>query len=131
MIDVEPFIFDHVYQTVAPLLPEGGFRSVYVPSAPVFPFATLMEMNNTTDRRRRSTAEYEEFALLTYEANVWAADRDTCKTIMDALDGAMTQLGFSRDMMTYVPNLADSTIFRYVARYSAEAGADNIIYRRR
>ena len=37
MIDIEADIFDYVYPIVAPLVPEGCFKSVYVPAPPALP----------------------------------------------------------------------------------------------
>lgn len=130
MIDVETDVFDYVYPSVEPLVPQGCFKSVYVPNPPKFPFATLMEMDNITDKRSRSSAMDEEYAIVTYEANVYATDKFICRSVMNAIDTAMTRLNFSRLSMQFIPNLADSTIFRITARYQATAGADKTMYRK-
>lgn len=129
MIDVETDVFDYVYQDVSALVPTGCFKSVYVPSPPAFPFATLIEADNVTDARRRSTSSSEEYAILTYEANVYDTDKATCRTVMNALDAAMIRLGFVRTMTQFVPNLADPTLFRYMARYRGEADGRKVIYK--
>lgn len=130
MIDVEADVFNYVYPDVAPLVPEGCFKSVFVPSPPKFPFATLMEMDNITDAKNRSSARDEDYAVLTYEANVYAMDKVSCRAVMSALDTAMIRLGFTRLSSQFIPNLADNTIFRYVARYRATADANKVIYRK-
>lgn len=130
MIDVEADVFDYVYPSVAPLVPAGCFKSVYVPNPPKFPFATLMEMDNLTDKASRSSALDEEYAIITYEANVYATDKFDCRDVMNALDSAMTRLGFARLSMQFVPNLADNTIFRYTARYQAVSDTNKVIYRK-
>lgn len=130
MIDVETDVFDYVYPFVAPLVPDGCFRSVYVPSSSKFPCATLMETDNVTDVKFRSTAILEDYAILTYEANVYAMSKSECRTVMSALDEGMTRLGFTRATLQFVPNLADSTIWRCVARYTASADRNKVIYRR-
>lgn len=129
MIDVEADVFDYVYEAVSPLVPAGCFKSVYVPNPSKFPFATLMEMDNITDVKNRSTARDEDFAIITYEANVYAMDKFDCREVMGALDKAMVDLGFTRLSMSFIPNLADSTIFRITARYRAEADQNKTIYR--
>ena len=129
MIDVENRIFDAVYPSVAPLVPEGCFRSVYVPGPPKFPFATLMEIDNQTDTAMRGTAQDEEYAVITYEANVYALDKAGCRRVMDALDRAMVTIGFIRLSLSFIPNLADSAVFRCTGRYRAAADAGNVIYR--
>lgn len=130
MIDIEADVFNRVYESVAPLVPQGCFKSVYVPNPPKFPFATLMEMDNFTDKANRSSALDEEYAVVTYEANVYATDKLDCRNVMNALDTEMLRLGFHRLSMQYVPNLADSTIFRYTSRYQAVTDTNKVIYRK-
>lgn len=130
MIDIEADVFDRVYESVAPLVPIGCLKSVYVPNPSKFPFATLMEMDNLTDRANRSSAMDEDYAIVTYEANVYAMDKFECKDVMNALDTAMVRMGFVRISCQFVPNLADNTIFRYTARYQAVADANKVIYRK-
>lgn len=129
MIDVEVDVFDAVFPFVTAVIPKKNFKSMFVPSPSSFPFATLMEMDNVLDNSRRSTADDEEYAILTYEANVYAESKFECREVMDALDKGMTHLGFTRLSMRFIPNLADSTLFRLTARYRAEADADKVIYR--
>lgn len=131
MIDVEAHVFDYVWSTVSPLVPQGCFKSVYVPNPPKFPFATLMEMDNITDVKHRGTAVDEEYAIVTYEANVYSMDKYECRRIMNVLDRAMVELGFTRASMQFIPNLADTAIFRLTARYQATADNNNTIYRKR
>lgn len=129
MIDVEAHVFDYVYQAVSQVVPEGCFRSVFVPSPSRFPFATLMEMDNYTDARFQSTSVQENYAIVAYEANVYAMDKQECRDVMATLDGRMIELGFTRLSMQFVPNLADSSLFRLTARYRAEADPNKVIYR--
>ena len=130
MIDIEADVFNRVYESVAPLVPQGCFKSVYVPNPPKFPFATLMEMDNFTDKANRSSALDEEYAVVTYEANVYATDKLDCRNVMNALDTEMLRLGFHRLSMQYVPNIADATIFRYTSRYQAVTNTNKVIYRK-
>lgn len=130
MIDVEADVFNAVYPAVEPLVPAGCFRSVYVPNPPAFPFATLMEIDNATDRKNRSSSLDEEYAVITYEANVYAEDKQECRDVMNALDAALTRMNFARLSMQFVPNLLDVTLHRITARYQATAGSDKTIYRK-
>ena len=130
MIDIEADVFNRVYESVAPLVPQGCFKSVYVPNPPKFPFATLMEMDNFTDKANRSSSLDEEYAVVTYEANVYATDKFDCREVMNALDTEMLRLGFQRLSMQFIPNLADNTIFRYTSRYQATTDRNKVIYRK-
>lgn len=131
MIDVETEVFDTVYQAVYRLVPEGCVSGVYVPQPPAFPFVTLMETDNATYTRQRSTAVDEEYAVVTYEANVYANDKHECREVMDAIDTALVRLNFTRLSMAFTPNLADETIFRITARYRAAADTNKRFYRYR
>lgn len=130
MIDIEADVFNRVYESVAPLVPQGCFKSVYVPNPPKFPFATLMEMDNFTDKANRSSALDEEYAVITYEANVYDTDKFDCRNVMNALDTEMIRLGFRRLSMQFIPNLADNTIFRYTSRYQATTDRNKVIHRK-
>lgn len=129
MIDVEADVFDYVWTFVAPRVPQGCFKSVYVPNPSKFPFVTLMEIDNVTDQRNRTGNDEEDFAIVTFEANVYAMDKFECRRIMNTLDNAMMELNFTRLSMSFIPNLADTTIFRITARYRAVADANKTLYR--
>ena len=130
MIDLEAHVFDRIFSDVAPLVPEGCFKSMAEPKPPAFPFATLYETDNFTDRKNRSSAREEDYAIVTYEANVYAMTKAECRNVMAALDEGMTRLGFMRLSLQFVPNLSDPVIFRYTARYQAVADLQKVIYRR-
>lgn len=129
MIDVEYDVFDYVYPYVSSLLPEGGFESEFNPSPAVLPHATLIEMDNYTDRATLSSSDVEEFAIVTYEANVYAEDKATCRSIMSGIDQAMTSLNFERLSMRFISNLADTSIYRYVARFRAAVSNNKTTFR--
>lgn len=130
MIDVEIDVFDRVYPSVTAVIPKKNFKSMYVPNPSSFPFATLMEVDNFTDTKHRSSALDEEYAVVTYEANSYAMDKRQCRRVADAIDKEMVRLNFARLSMQFIPNLADPTLFRIVARYQAIADGNKVIYRR-
>lgn len=130
MIDVENHVFDYVYPYAAEVLPENCFRSEYVPEPAKFPFATLIEIDNITDTRHRTSADEEEYAVVTYELNAYALTKKECRTVANAIDTAMVRLNFTRVSMSFIPNLADTAIYRINARYTGAADRNNVIYRR-
>lgn len=131
MIDYETAIFNAVHPSVAPLCAKNAFRGVHTPTPTVFPTATLYELSNTTDRARRSTSLTEDFAILTYQAHVYAQSKAECRKVFSELDNAMTRIGFIRFSGTFTPNTTNSKVFEYVARYQAEIDPSGTIYRRR
>lgn len=129
MIDVELDVFNAVYDVVAPLCAKNGFRSVHTPSPTVFPTVTLFEMDNRTDRNRNSTSDFEDFAVLTYEAHVYATSKAECRSVFAALDDALTHRNFNRFSGAYTPNLNNSKVHEYVARYQVRVSHDGCLSR--
>lgn len=119
MIDRENDIFDAVYPYLEELLPAGGFVSEYVPSPESLPHVSLIEIDNVPDRRTADNSNGEWSSIVTYESNVYATDKMTCKNIQTALDNAMIgMIGFTKTSGQFIPNLEDQRIYRIVARYT-------------
>lgn len=129
MIDVEMNVFNAVYDDVAPLCATNGFRSVHTPSPTVFPTVTLFEMDNRTDRDRNSTSDFEDFAVLTYEAHVYANTKAKCRSVFTALDNALARYNFNRFSGAYTPNLTNAQVHEYVARYQVRVSHDGCLSR--
>ena len=130
MINIEIDVFDAVYRAVELLLPEGCFSSDYTPMPPALPHASLVEMDNYTDRDKLDTSLHEKYAIVAYEANVYGEDRFQVRRIMDAIDEKMQELGFTRLSLRPVDNVANPSIYRLTARYRAEVNSNKQIFRR-
>ena len=63
-----------------------------------------------------------------YEINVYSnrqnGRKKECRNILNVADETIVGLGFTRTMLSPVPNLADATIYRLTARYQAVIGTD-------
>ena len=129
MIDVELDVFNAVYDDVAPLCAKNGFRSVHTPNPTAFPTVTLFEMDNRTDRNRNSSSEFEDYAVLTYEAHVYATSKAKCRSVFTALDEALTRRNFNRFSGAYTPNLNNAQVHEYVARYQVRVSYDGCLSR--
>lgn len=129
MIDVENLVFNAIYEDIAPLCAPNGFKSVYVPSPTAFPTVALFEMDNRTDRERRSTGEDEDYAILTYEAHVFAQTKAECRNVFMALDDVLTRRNFNRLSGAYTPNLQNDRVHEYVARYRVRVSNDGCLSR--
>ena len=129
MIDVENLVFNAVYDDIAPLCAKGGFRSVYTPRPTVFPTVALYEMDNRTDRKRRSTGEDEDFAVLTYEMHVYANTKAECRKVFAAADEALGRYNFVRFSGAYTPNLNNERLHEYAARYQVRVSDDGCLSR--
>ena len=131
MIDYEVKIFNKVHGTVAPLCANKKFVSTVIVDPPTaFPAASLIEMDNSTVRQRQSSTPVENFALVTYQLDVYATSKSKCREVFAAADAAMIAMNFSRMSGQYINNPDNTKVFRYVARYEAEIDSDGNIYRR-
>lgn len=131
MIDYEVKIFNKVYAKVAPLCANKKFVSTVITDKPTaFPAASLIEMDNSTVRGRQSSTPKENYALLTYQLDIYATSKGKCKEVFAAADNAMIAMNFSRMSGQYISLPDNQTIFRYVARYEAEIDTEGNLYRR-
>lgn len=130
MIDIETQVFDTVYPFIAGIVPTGGFVSEYVPKPAFLPHVYLAEIDNTPDGKTRDSGDREWSSAVTFEAQVYAQSKPECRRIMEQLDRAMVGLmGFSKLSGGYIPNLADQTVHRMVARYTAGVTRDGNLYK--
>lgn len=129
MIDVEQYIFNALYDTMAPLCAENAFKSVPTPNPTVFPTVTLFEMDNRTDTTRNSNSGHEDFAVLTYQAHVYATSKQKCREVYKALDEALTGMNMTRLSGTFSPNLGNTKVYEYVARYRVRVADDGCLFR--
>lgn len=132
MIDYEVKILNKVHAVVAPLCAKGKFVSTIITEEPTgFPAASLIEMDNATIRNRQSSTPVENYALITYQLEVYATSKSKCREVFAAADGEMIALNFNRMSGQYINNIGNTKVFRYVARYEAEIDQEGNIYRRR
>lgn len=129
MIDAEVKIFNRVYGSVAPLCANNKFVSTQVVSPTAFPAASLIEIGNTTLARRQGTSLIENFAIITYQLDVYALSKSKCREVYSAADDAMIGLNFNRISGQYIDNPDNTKVFRYVARYEALIDPEGNLYR--
>ena len=131
MIDYEVKIFNMAYNAAAHLCANKKFVSTILTSPLTsFPAASLIEMDNATIRRYQSSTPVENFALITYQLEVYATTKSECRTVYAAVDEAMIAMNFSRISGMYINNPDNTKVFRYVARYEAVVDPDGNLYRR-
>ena len=131
MIDREVQIFNRVYAKAAPLCAKGKFSSTIINSKPTaLPAASLIEMDNITIRGRQSSTPTENFALITYQLEVYATSKSECRKVYAAVDDEMISMNFSRMGGQYINMPENMKLFMYVARYEAAIDADGNLYRR-
>lgn len=137
MIDIEFDIYNIVRSTVDELMGEGKVEvsSVYTKDPAHFPFVSVVETDNYSDDRTRTTDCNENFVMVTYEVNIYsnknATKKSECKKIAKAIDDKLMQMNFSRLVLTQIPNLLDSTVYRMTGRYRVMVDKNRRLYNRR
>lgn len=129
MIDYEAKIFTRVYDKVASMCADGMFIGKPVPSDASLPAGALYEMDNATVKARQSSTPVENFALLTYQLEIYAGVKKTAKKILNAADAEMIAMNFNRMSGQFIPNFDNPKVIRYVARYEAVVDREGNLYR--
>ena len=130
MNDYEVDIFNAVYEYVVPeKLPEGNLVSEYITEFPTFPVSSLIRMDSIPDWKRKSTADFEDMTVDTYECHVYALTMDECKDIANAIATRMGQMNFRRITMRPVLNGNDTRISQIVMRFEHRIDSKGFMYR--
>ena len=129
MIDVENYIFNAAYDDIAPLCAKNGYRSVQGQVPTVFPAVNLYEMDNRINTELWSNSGSDDYAILTYEAHVFATTKAECRKVAKALDDKLIRMNMTRLSGAYSPNTANSKVFEFVARYRAGVDENGVLYR--
>ena len=133
MIDIEVKVFNRAHARAAPLCAKNGFVSVPITEMlTAFPAGSLYELENHTDRPRQSSTPIENYAVITYQLEVYATTKSGCRKVYAAVDDEMISMNFNRISGDFLPAPNGNTkLFRYVARYEALVDRYGNLYRRR
>lgn len=105
----------------------------YVPAPPRFPAVSIEMADDYTSTDHLSTSDKEIYSTVMFEvavySNLQTGRKKQAKQILSTIDELFYTMNFTRLSATPVPNLADNTIYRIVARYRAETDGE-LIYRR-
>ena len=131
MIDCENEVFDRVSKRLAVEYPTATCKSEYVRTPSSFPHVYLFMSDNALDAGR--TTDEREFALPMFQIEIYSnlvnGKKSECKKIAKIIDSEMYSMNFERIVASEVPNLNNSTVYRYVLRYSGETDG-TFFYRR-
>lgn len=134
MIDIENEIFYIISTKLRERFGTIYVTGEYVKTPSVFPCVTLLEADNSSFLKTRTTTSNENHAELLYEINVYSnktkGKKAECKRIISFVDNELLKLGFTRIMLNPIPNEEDATIYRIIGRYRAIVSNNNTIYRR-
>ncbi|MBR4186325.1 MAG: hypothetical protein IKQ87_11180 [Clostridia bacterium] len=136
MIDIEQRLFHEIVTEIEEKYAWGSsvrFLNDYIASSQVFPCVSIVERDNRTHTRSMDNGG-ERLATLDYEVNVYTNSMENRKTearrILSAVDDAFLRRGFRRRIIEQIPNPEDWSVFRMLARYTANVDENHVIYKR-
>lgn len=132
MIDIRNKVLTTLTLSLEEKFPDIVVQSPYEATSPKFPCVTFEEISNSTDVNSLDSAG--EFASnISYEINIFTfgnKSQTNCLKIRNEIDNVMnTQLGMLRTSSSKVVNYADTSVFRWVLRYSCTVDKHNTIFR--
>lgn len=134
MIDIESQVFTRISSKLRNFNAKIHVTGEYVKEPPRFPHVNIVEIDNSMLSTSASTSSNENHAVVMYEVNVYSnlktKKKSESKELMKIIDDEFNNLGFTRIMLSPVPNELNSDIYRIYARYRAIVSKDEIIYRR-
>lgn len=134
MNDIENQAYTRVRNKVTAKFPELDFSGEYVDSPSIFPHTSMYMTENMVYSRSEDSGAIENATEVIFQIDIYSNKSGTrkseCKKIAEAVDHEMQLLGFVREFMHPIPNLADNTIFRYSLRYRGIVDKNNYVYRR-
>jgi len=132
MIDIEPSVISAVQTSVRTSYPTLTVYPEYIRIPASFPHITVIEGDNRSYSPSATSGFANNHAVVMYTVDVYSnrknAKKAEAKAIMALADSAMLALGFFRISNQPLPNVADSTIYRIVARYRAVVSASETIH---
>lgn len=133
MIDIENELFTLLAKALRAKYRTIFVTGTYVDSASTFPCVSIVEIENRTHFKTQSSFSNENHVQVTYEINVFTNDlrgkKAKAKEIFSLIDDVLLNLGFSRILLSSIPN-GDDKIHRIVGRYRCVISKDKTIYRR-
>ena len=134
MIDIENEIYTAVRNAVLTAYPSASVSGSYDPVPSAFPHLSIECTDNSVYERLETSEEMENGSSVIYELNGYSNKQNgkkaECKALMETADAVMKAYGFRRTSSRPTPNLADASIYRMTATYTAVVSKDKIIYRR-
>ena len=130
-------IFAEIYDPIAKAL-RTNFDGIYVTgeyadAPPRFPAVSIILADDYIDTDTMSTKPDEEYSIIMLEVEVYTNKEGYKQTqareILAPINAILYDLNFTRLSTTPVPNMANQSIYRLVARYRAETDGTTL-YRR-
>lgn len=137
MLDIENLVKDKLITALAVSYPGATVGSGYDEQSARYPYVEVEQIDSVPLRHTMTEPSSENHATLSFEINVYSNRQDTarseCMELMNAVDDAMTEMGFYR-YHTNKPLKRTRTVWRRYARYRGiverpiEDGQGNLVY---
>lgn len=132
MIDIEKDTVAIVQTAVKTVYTSLVVYPEFIRAPASFPHICCYEQDNRSYVPSATSGYADNHVSVMYTIEVYSnkktGKKAEAKAIMALADAAMTGLGFIRISNQPMPNLADSTIFRIVARYRATVSTTDTIH---
>lgn len=132
MIDKSDEVFNRVMDYVMDIMPTltmENFTSEVVDAPSVFPHIEIVQSESMTDTSGQTDELKENRANLTFDITVYsnlkAGKRSQCREIMEHIDSYMHRMNFSRQTITFLPNMMNHSYARLFAKYTVLADENN------
>lgn len=132
MIDKSDEVFNRVMDYVMdnmPTLTMENFTSEVVDAPSVFPHIEIVQSESITDTSGQTNEFAENRANLTFDITVYSnlkeGKRSQCREIMNHIDNYVQRMNFSRQTMTFLPNMMNHSYARLFAKYTVKADENN------
>lgn len=125
MIDKENEVYTIVRNAVKAQFPDADIDSSYQPIPSGFPHVSFYQQDFSTPADLLDSSAQPKFQDMMFDAQVYsnltAGKKQEAKKIMEIIVDTMQAMNFRMIMLTPVPNLNDSSIYRLTARFEGRA----------
>lgn len=133
MHDPEYEVFTRVEEMLHDKYDDIDVTSEYKHTPSTLPHVSIEMTDNYPVQRRQTSSDEEALSNVVFTINIFSNKKDgkkaQCKQILQDIDRFLYTLNFTRIGLTPVPNMADASIYRMIARYRVETDGVNF-YRR-
>ena len=127
MIDIESEVYTTIARVLRKKCEDINISSEFDRTVLTLPKVTIDEKDNTVYQRTQDSGSVENHSRHMFEVNVYTNTKSQARKIMGYIDDTMAGMGFTRTFFSPIPNLADATIYRLTARYSAVIDTEKFI----
>lgn len=135
MIDIENQVYTKISTALTTKYGDNviNLTSVYQNIPPKFPSVSVIQEDNSIDRKGTDSNNFEYQDDLLFEVNVYvnniASKKALCKEIFAIVSDSFVELGFERTLARPIPN-EDESIYRMIGRFVAKVDKNLKISRR-